>query len=88
MLDNPLTAFELLVDNSMLTHAQQFTEAEAQKVKNSDEWKLPLSELKVFIILMYLRGALRKKDFLSFGIKIGEYLFFQKLWVESVFAKL
>ena len=49
MLDDPLSAFELLVDNSMLTHVQKCTEAEAHRVKNSDEWKLPLSELKAFI---------------------------------------
>ena len=46
MLDGPLNAFKLLVDNSMFTHAQQCTKAEAHRVKNSDEWKLPLSELK------------------------------------------
>ena len=51
MLDSPLSAFELLVDNAMLTHVQQCTEAEAHRVKNSDEWKLPLIELKAFNFL-------------------------------------
>ena len=46
MLDGPLSAFELLVDNSMLTHVQQCTETEAHRVKNSDKWKLPLTELR------------------------------------------
>ena len=49
MLDGPLSAFELLVDNSMLTHVQQCTEPESHRMKNSDEWKLPLSGLKAFI---------------------------------------
>ena len=33
MLDSPLSAIELLVDNAMLTHVQQCTEAEAHRVK-------------------------------------------------------
>ena len=37
MLDDPLSAFELLVDNSMLTHVQQCTEAKAYRGKNSDK---------------------------------------------------
>ncbi|CAK8680873.1 unnamed protein product [Clavelina lepadiformis] len=35
--DGPLSAFELLVNNAMLIHVQQCTEAEAHRVKNSDE---------------------------------------------------
>ena len=62
MLDSPLSAFELFVDNAMLTHVQQCTEAEAHRVKKSDEWKLPLSELKAFISLLYVRGALCGKN--------------------------
>ena len=57
MLDGPLSAFELLVDNSMLTHVQQCKEAKAHRVKNSDKWKLPLIELKAFIFFLYVRGA-------------------------------
>ena len=78
MLDRSLSAFKLLVGNSMLTHVQQYTEAKAHIVKNSDEWKLSLSKLKAFISLLYVRGALCGKN-QSFGIKIGECLFFQKL---------
>ena len=37
MLDGPFSAFELLVDNSMLIHVQQCTKAETHKVKNNDE---------------------------------------------------
>ena len=33
ILDSPLNAFELFVDNAMLTHVQQCTEAEAHRVK-------------------------------------------------------
>ena len=57
ILDSPLSAFELFVSNAMLTHVQQRTEAEAHRVKKSDKWKLPLSELKAFISLLYVRGA-------------------------------
>ena len=35
MLDGPLSAFEVLVNNSMLTHIQQCTEAEAHRVKKT-----------------------------------------------------
>ena len=62
MLDSPLSVFELFVDNAMLTHVQQCTEAEAHRVKKSDEWKLPLRELKVFISLLYVGGALCGKN--------------------------
>ena len=62
MLDGPLSAFELLVDNSMLAHVQQCTEDKAHRVKKSDEWKLPLSELKAFTSLLYGRGTLCGKD--------------------------
>ena len=88
MLDGPLSAFELLVDNSMLTHIQQCTEAEAHKVKKSDERNLPLSELKAFISLLYERGALREKNrpILEFWDKNLGYLFFQKLGVKIAFA--
>ena len=52
MLDSPLSAFELFIDNAMLTHVQQCTEAEAHRVKKSAKWKPPLSELKAFISLL------------------------------------
>ena len=89
MLDGPLSSFELLVDNSMLTHIQQNTEAEAHRVKNSDEWKLPLSKLKAFISLLYVRGALcgNNRPILEFWDKNWRAHFFQKLWVEIAFAK-
>ena len=87
MLDSPLNAFELLVDNAMLIHVKQCTEAEAHRVKNGDGWKLPLSELKaLFPCCMYEKHYVIKIDrFLSFGIKIGEY--FQTRWVEIAFVK-
>ena len=37
MLVGPPSAFELLVDNSMLTRVQQYTKAVAHRVKNRDE---------------------------------------------------
>ena len=62
MLDGLLCAFELLVDNSMPTRIEQCAEAAAHRVKNSDEWRLPLSELKAFISLLYVREALCGKN--------------------------
>ena len=62
MLDSPLSVFELFVNNAMLTNVQQCTEAEAHRVKNRDGWKLPLGELKAFISLLYVRGALCGKN--------------------------
>ena len=77
MLDSPLSSFELLVDNSMLTHIQQCREAETHRVKNSDEWKLTLSEVEALISLPYVRGALCgiNRPILEFWEKIREYLF-------------
>ena len=57
ILDGPLSAFELLVDNSMFTRVQQSTKVKAHRGKNSDKWKLPLIELKAFIFFLYVRGA-------------------------------
>ena len=90
MLDGPLSAFELIFDNnSMLTYVQQCTEVEAHGVKNSDEWKLPLSELKTFIFLLYVQRVLcgKNRPTLEFWDKNWRLLFFQKLWVEIAFMK-
>ena len=46
----------------MFTHIQQCTEAEAHRVKKSNEWKLPLSELNDYISLLYVREALCEKN--------------------------
>ena len=68
---------------------QQCAEAEAHRVKKSDEWKLPLSELKAFISLLYVRGALcgKNRPTLEFWDKNWGVTFFQKPWVEIAFAK-
>ena len=65
----------------MLTNVQQCTKPEAHTVKNSDKWKLPLSELKVFISLLYVRGALcgNNRPILEFGDKNWGVSFFQEL---------
>ena len=72
MLDSPLSAFELPIDISMLSYVQQCTEVEAHKVKNSNEWKLPLSKQKLlYPCCMYEEHYVERIDrFLSFGIKI------------------
>ena len=89
MLDSPLSAFELFVGNAMLTHVQQCTEAEAHRVKKNDETKLPLSELKAFIFLLYVRGALCEKNrpILEFWNKNWGVLFFPATMGRNRFAK-
>ena len=63
MIDSLLSAFEQLVDNSMLTHVQQCTEAETHRVKNSDEWKLSLSKLtKSFSFLAVCTRSIMWKE--------------------------
>ena len=90
MLDSPLSAFELFVDNAMLTHVQQCTEAEAHRVKKSDEWKLPLSELKAFIFLLYVRGALcgKNRPILEFWDKNWGVPFFPETMGRNRFCKI
>ena len=90
VLDAPLSAFELLVNNSILTHIQQCTEAEAHRVKNSDEWKLPLSELKAFISLLYVRGVLCEKNrpILEFWDKNWGVPFFPESMRRNRFCKI
>ena len=73
----------------MLTHVQQCTQAEVYRVKNSDEWKLPLSKLKAFISLLYVRGALCEKNrpILEFWDKIWRVSFFPQTMIEIAFVK-
>ena len=90
MLDSPLSAIELFVDNAMLTHVQQCTEAEAHGVKKSDEWKLPLSELKAFISLLCVRGALcgKNRPILEFWDKNWGVSFFPETMGRNRFCEI
>ena len=90
MLDSPLIAFELFVDKAMLTHVQQCTETEAHRVKKSDEWKLSLSELKAFISLLYVRGALCGKNppILELWDKNWGVLFFPETMGKNRFCEI
>ena len=90
MLDSPLSAFELFVDNAMLTHVQQCTEAKAHRVKKIDEWKLPLSELKAFISLLHVRGALcgKNRPILEFWDKNWGVSFFPETMGRKRFCEI
>ena len=90
MLDSPLSAFELFLNNAMLTHVQQCTEAEAHRVKKSDEWKLPLRELKAFISLLYVRGALcgKNRPILEFWDKNWGVPFFPETMGRNHFCEI
>ena len=74
----------------MPTHVQQCTEAKAHRVKNSDEWKLPLSEIKAFISLLYVPGALcgKKRLILDFWDKNWEVPFFPETIDRNRFCKI
>lgn len=55
-IEDALTAFLCLFDDSMLKHIRNCTVAEAHLHHNS--WDLTVAELKAFIALLYIRGAL------------------------------
>ena len=66
-----------------------FPETEAHGVKSRDEWKPPLCELKAFIFLLHVRGALcgKNRPILEIWDKNWGVPFLQKQWVAIAFAK-
>ena len=73
----------------MVTLVQQCTESEPHRMKNSDEWKLPLSGLKTFISSLYVRRALCEKNrpILEFWDKNCGVPFFPETMNKIAFAK-
>lgn len=57
-----LTAFTCVFDSSMLEHIRECTVAEAHRRRGDSSWDLTVAELKAFIALLYIRGALGAKS--------------------------
>lgn len=58
-IDTPQSAFMCLVDRASLQHIRDCTMAEVHMRGNSS-WDVSVEELKVFIVLLYVRGAYSK----------------------------
>lgn len=57
-----VTAWRLLIDDTILRHIQKCTEAEAHHRLGHSNWSLSLQELEKFISILYVRGALLQKN--------------------------
>ena len=74
----------------MFNYVQQCTKAEAHRMKNSDEWKLPLSRLKAFISPLYVGRALceKKRPILEFWNKNCKVPFFPEIINRNRFCEV
>ncbi|XP_071040407.1 piggyBac transposable element-derived protein 4-like [Parasteatoda tepidariorum] len=54
--ESVLSARLLLVDKTILNHITEFTETEARRVLESDDWSLSREELIAYISILYARG--------------------------------
>ena len=57
-----VSAFSLLVDDSMLNHIKKCTEAEAHQVGGKKGWLVTIDELEQYIGILYLKGVLMPKS--------------------------
>lgn len=57
---SPLTAFSLLIDNSIIKHIAKCTETEARNRLKTDSWSLTIEEVYATIGIMFARGILAK----------------------------
>ena len=51
------SVWDLFIDESMLCHIQRYTEEEARRVLQTDDWCVSLHELDAFLAIIYARGA-------------------------------
>ena len=65
----------------MLLHMQRCTEEEAQRVLQTDDWRMSLHELDAFLVLVYARGAHK-------ATKIKVHELWNRLWQFQSFLKL
>lgn len=74
----------------LAVHIQQCTEAEAHRVQNNDEWKIPVRELKANISLLYVRGALcaNNRPILEFWDKNWGVPFFPETMSRNRFCNI
>ena len=57
MFGNVKSAFELIIDNSMIEYIKICTKTEARKVLKKDDWSITEVQLRAFISILYARGA-------------------------------
>ena len=50
-------SWDLLIDEDVLRHIQRCTEEEAQRVLQTDDWRVSLHELDAFLAIVYALGA-------------------------------
>ena len=51
------SVWDLFIDESMLRHIQRYTEEEARRVLQTDDWCVSLHELDAFLSIIYARGV-------------------------------
>ena len=76
------SAWDLFIDESILRHIQRCNEEEAQKVLQTENWRVSLHKLDAFLAIVYhveLTKQLRSK-YINCGIGYGEFKLFLKLW--------
>ena len=56
--DKVSSSFKLFIDDYILLHIKQCTEAEAHRKLGNKNWKLSMAELDAFIAILYVRGAI------------------------------
>ena len=62
---NALSAFRLLIDDSIIKHIQKCTESEARLKSKDDSWSISFEEIYATIAIMYARGLLAKGQSIS-----------------------
>lgn len=61
MADNLVSAFSLIIDNSIIKHIKKCTEEEGRRIFGYD-WTTTLPEIRAFIGILYARGAYEAKN--------------------------
>ncbi|XP_056144379.1 piggyBac transposable element-derived protein 4-like [Lampris incognitus] len=59
-IDGALASFVCLVDSDMLAHIVACTVAEARQQLGGGSWNLTVAEVKAFLAMLFIRGALSK----------------------------
>ena len=57
---NPISAFHMLIDESLIKHIKDCTETEAQSQLGTSNWAISVEELYAVIGIMYARGTVAK----------------------------
>lgn len=54
------TAFNLLIDDSMIRHIKKCTEAEACRKLQTETWSISVDEINAFLSILYARGVIAR----------------------------